>query len=338
MSDASAARLLTAPFFLGSLFSYGLYGVLSLQVYTYYQAFPKDNNALKTTVGVLFFLDTVITVISTILGWHAFVTEWGTEHAFAPFHWSLAPLPLLSCIVAVIAQGFYSWRIYKLRANTYVPVIIMLISLVSAAFGAFSGIRGQVIGIARDSEIKAEVIVWLGGSTICDVMVTSGMVISLYLHRQKVRFEETRTLMSRLITLTIETGMVTAITAIVDLLFFLILPSTNMHFIPFLALSKLYTNCLLTTLNSRPSSLRRQSETEFGSRATNPLWIDLGTDTTPSLKPHTLNSQFSSTFVGGPQVHIATSTRKDRDIEMLKFDGESAVYNGNQKSASSLVA
>jgi len=49
----------------------------------------------------------------------------------------------------------------------------------------------------------------------------------------------------------IDTGMITAIAAIIELMFFLILPNSLVHFVIFYTLPKLYANCLMATLNAR---------------------------------------------------------------------------------------
>ncbi|KAF9026487.1 hypothetical protein BDZ89DRAFT_1113820 [Hymenopellis radicata] len=278
--------------------------------FVYSHSFPSDTAWLRWAVYFLLVIDTIITIIGTILGWHALVAEWGTPSAFNPLHWSLAPLPFLSGLVAFVAQGFYSWRIYKLQGSVLVPMFVMMLSTTSWAMAGFCGIRGQIIGISRALEIKPEVSVWLGGATLCDAIITSTLVFYLFRHGRRSPFEETRSLMSKLVTLTIETGMVTAFTAFLELLFFLVFPTNNMHFIPFLSLSKMYSNCLLATLNSRVIiRLGTQSERK------NPLWIDV------SMRSTFLHSEMpapDSTLT--PQVHITTTVLRERDVEMVDFD------------------
>jgi hypothetical protein len=58
----------------------------------------------------------------------------------------------------------------------------------------------------------------------------------------------------RLISMTLETGSLCAITAIMDLAMFVAYPHNNAHVIPGLALSKLYSNSLFAV---GPSDLNR---------------------------------------------------------------------------------
>jgi hypothetical protein len=65
--------------------------------------------------------------------------------------------------------------------------------------------------------------------------------------------------------MTVETGSLTAFCAVLELFLFLKWKENNLHMIPALALSKLYSNTLIATLNSRNpqyrSSQREETET-----------------------------------------------------------------------------
>lgn len=62
--------------------------------------------------------------------------------------------------------------------------------------------------------------------------------------------------------MTVETGSLTAFCAVMELFLFLKWKENNLHMIPALALSKLYSNTLIATLNSRNPQYR-SSEREY---------------------------------------------------------------------------
>lgn len=68
-------------------------------------------------------------------------------------------------------------------------------------------------------------------------------MLQLFKANKNSTFQETRSVLTKLIQLTIETGMATAIGAIADLILFLVFPHNNMHFI-------MYVNHLLAFLKS----------------------------------------------------------------------------------------
>ncbi|KAE9402690.1 hypothetical protein BT96DRAFT_990918 [Gymnopus androsaceus JB14] len=57
----------------------------------------------------------------------------------------------------------------------------------------------------------------------------------------------------RIMDIAINNGMITAIATCIELLFFLILPNSFVHFVLFYAIPKLYANCFMANLNSRPT-------------------------------------------------------------------------------------
>lgn len=85
--------------------------------------------------------------------------------------------------------------------------------------------------------------VWLGGTALCDVILTGCMIY--YLRRSKTGFRATTTLLSKIIRITLETGLACATLAILDLALFLAFQENNYHLAPSIALSKIYANSLL---------------------------------------------------------------------------------------------
>ena len=66
-----------------------------------------------------------------------------------------------------------------------------------------------------------------------------------YLNRSNTGFKQTSTLLSKFIRLTLETGLVCATFAILDLSFYCAFQNNNYHLAPSIPLSKLYSNSLL---------------------------------------------------------------------------------------------
>jgi len=103
---------------------------------------------------------------------------------------------------------------------------------------------------------------WLAASLACDVFIAAAMLVILTEARRSTILKETNTLISRMVAHTIQTGAITAITAAVEIALFVTFPTDNKHVVPALILGKLYSNCLVATLNARQGTyLSTQSET-----------------------------------------------------------------------------
>ncbi|KAG6828232.1 hypothetical protein H0H92_008730 [Tricholoma furcatifolium] len=107
------------------------------------------------------------------------------------------------------------------------------------------------------------------------------------LARWKTGFSGTDDAINRIIRLTIQTGFITAVFATLDVICFLALPHTTINFVWDFALSKLYTNALLSTLNARSSwgkLVDGDGNNPLFGREVSPTRSQLGTFTTPTFR------------------------------------------------------
>ncbi|KAH9003175.1 hypothetical protein EDB86DRAFT_2895840, partial [Lactarius hatsudake] len=132
-------------FFLGVIFSSIIYGVVWLQVYSYFSQHCKgDGLFLKCFVTLLLILDT----LQLALAIHAFyvdgITNFGDYLADLRPTWSLKIQTFIGIILTCSVQQFCAWRIYHLSiGQIHVPAFIVVLSL--AELGAlFIGVRGSL--------------------------------------------------------------------------------------------------------------------------------------------------------------------------------------------------
>jgi len=90
---------------------------------------------------------------------------------------------------------------------------------------------------------------WLSIAVFTDILITA--LLLFYLNRSRTGFKKTDSIISHLIRTAIETAAIGAIFCVVDLAVFTTHPETNLHFLFALPQARLYTNTLMTTLNSR---------------------------------------------------------------------------------------
>ncbi|RDX56527.1 hypothetical protein OH76DRAFT_1477132 [Lentinus brumalis] len=249
--------LLAAPVLFGNLFNYGLFGILTAQIYVYYLSFPADSKYLKAFIYGLFIVECVQVVMATRDAYAVFGAGWGDVAALDNTHWLWFDIPVMSGLVSASVQSYFAWRIYILSKSPYLGVFVVLIALMQGASGMAAGILVYTLGLT-DSAIQARTAtpstVWLGGSAACDVIIAGCMLY--FLSRQKHGSARTDAMLSRLIRLTVETGTLTASVACIDLVLFLVFKDNNLHFAPALTLSKLYTNSLMMLFNNR-TQMRR---------------------------------------------------------------------------------
>ncbi|KAJ6460012.1 hypothetical protein C8R45DRAFT_1030264 [Mycena sanguinolenta] len=254
---------LTGPLVLGYMWSYMLYGVLVVQTYLYTEMFPNDRRGLKVLVWTMFFFETLFTVLMTVAAWEMFGSGWGDPSVILQFNWSWGILPLLSGVHSGMAQGFYIWRIWHLTRKLWVPAPIAIGVLIQLTGLYWFAIKFNIAHwrISSLPPLATAVTMWLVGSAACDVLITLTLTGILWRRKRETKFAETSGILNRLIRISVETGALTSVTAILEIILWLTFEQFYYHFIPFLILGKLYSNVLMATLNCRnPTFLHGSSQ------------------------------------------------------------------------------
>ncbi|KAJ7192564.1 hypothetical protein GGX14DRAFT_479904 [Mycena pura] len=245
-----------ALYLLGTQVNWLLLGTLTLQVYKFHICFPKERWWVKTLVYTLFVLEVVQTAVTSHFAYSILVISWGKPSIFTKLPWSSLAAPIFTGITSGSVQSFFAWRIWTLKDKhvwaRIVSVVVVMLALMQslAAFctDARFAVTTQVTELER---LHVGVNVWLIGSAVCDVVITITMLVILTEYRRKTPWKRTDTLISKLIYNTVETGAITTVVAIADVILFILFSQTNLHQAPAFILGKLYTNVLLATLNSR---------------------------------------------------------------------------------------
>ncbi|TBU41893.1 hypothetical protein BD309DRAFT_964320 [Dichomitus squalens] len=99
---------------IGCLCATGLFGITSLQTFMYFNHCGPDSRVLKSSVAILFSLDTlhIITVAYTIY-WYA-VTNFGNLFALETIPWSFNAGMIITTTSDTIVRGLFTWRIWIL--------------------------------------------------------------------------------------------------------------------------------------------------------------------------------------------------------------------------------
>ncbi|KAI0737716.1 hypothetical protein C8Q80DRAFT_1276155 [Daedaleopsis nitida] len=250
MSATENLAKLAGPLLLGQLINWGLTGALSVQVYLYHLLFPHDPIQLRLFVYTLLAFEWVQTGLITANSFDVFGAHYGDVENLLKFHNSWFSVPIMCGVVSVAVQFFYARRIWALSKSMILVIVICTLSLAQGCGAIASGVLLKNIHSAEDqAKTTPAISVWLGGSAIVDIVIAVAMTILLL--RSKTGLRHSDSMVNKLVRLVIESGMITASVAIVDVVMFAALPDTLYHECPALALAKLYANMMVTSLNNR---------------------------------------------------------------------------------------
>ncbi|KIN97281.1 hypothetical protein M404DRAFT_160733, partial [Pisolithus tinctorius Marx 270] len=240
------------PFFIGLTVNIFLYGVLTTQVYLYFTAYKKDRPWLKMLVVILYIADTFNCIISIYYIYDALVSHFGAPSFLTVRVHFLCSGPrdnLRKGTIGAVVQHFFAWRVYMMTKKVFIVLAIILCSLVNLAGSLGATIRVAVNpNLSELPRLAVEVTMWLVGAVLADMIIAVSLV--WHLRRYKHFYPALASIINRILRMTVQTGVLTTIVAIIDLACYLTINS-GIHLIFNIPLSKLYTNCMLSSLNAR---------------------------------------------------------------------------------------
>ncbi|KAJ7722187.1 hypothetical protein B0H16DRAFT_1600884 [Mycena metata] len=321
-NESQELAAVVGPVLLGYLFNWCLFGALTVQLYFYYQAFPKDRVFTKSLVYAVYVIESLQTVLATHDAFSNFV--YGLDDLFALSNLSSQwfPLPIMSGLVALIGQSFCAYRVYVLSNSWKTPLFIETVSLASS-IGAFMtayfthqiSIYPSVLEQVRSSAV------WLGGSALSDIVIAA--CLTYYLSKSDTGLRRTHILIVRLIWIIIETGCLTALVALTTLILFFARPNSTYFLTPAFVLPILYANTILAVLNSRFQIVDGRGYIST-----------MNMMSTPSFFAHNQVNVALPSSVQSPIISIERETFTARELDDL---GESGCIGGDDTHVSSAL-
>ncbi|KAJ7779140.1 hypothetical protein B0H16DRAFT_1711494 [Mycena metata] len=161
--------------------------------------------------------------------------------------------------VASSVQLFFAWRVHILTGKWYLGVstgMLAIGQLVCAMLMAWK--CREFPAWANFANFTGLIIAWMTTTILVDVTITVILVWYLFcgqfpMRAHKTGFQGTDQLVDRIIRLTVQTGLLTSVWALIDLVLFLTMPNAS-HLIFQIPMVKMYTNSLMSSLNSRGSN------------------------------------------------------------------------------------
>ncbi|KAJ7243153.1 hypothetical protein B0H12DRAFT_1131143 [Mycena haematopus] len=231
--------------------NWALLGTLAVQVYIYYLAFPNDRWVSKIVVAFVVVAEILQTLGDSRDTIRVFGAGWGNQEILNEVGWAWFSVPILGSLIASVGQIFFAWRISIIAKSLYVPAVIVIIATFQLGAGIWTGV--DIIRAKEFSQFRLLTApeAWLSATAAADLIIVASMVFYLLKAKQPGFKSKTKTTVSRIIKITVETGMLCALSAISDLYLFVAFDGNNYHLGVCIWLSKVYSNSILVILNSR---------------------------------------------------------------------------------------
>ncbi|PBK77539.1 hypothetical protein ARMSODRAFT_1012693 [Armillaria solidipes] len=244
---SSVAEPSQGPMLIGHMINVLLLGVVIAQTYIYMITYQKRDKAwLKALVFFLLVLNVANTQFTYM--YTALITHFEDPAYLVKVTIVFATTAALTGVISCSVQMFFAWRVKILTSNLWLVGVVVATAMAGAIGAIASSVESvSIASFLRFQEIKAWVILWLVGACAADILITAILVWHLV---RTIRLQLGSKPPMSSSTGLFDTGLLTSICAIVDLIVYLVDP-TGLHLLFNFPLSKLYTNTLLSSLNSR---------------------------------------------------------------------------------------
>ncbi|KAJ7185592.1 hypothetical protein C8R46DRAFT_382770 [Mycena filopes] len=238
----------------GGLVAMGMYGLTTSQTYFYFVEYQKDETWTKILVWTLWSLNTVHSALLVHLIYHYLIVN-----AFNPFQlsqnvWSLPSSMVVHLFIAFFVMTYFLRVIFlfstrRLRWWFAIPNVCAI--LVHIGFGIESVTRVfQTQSLVHvPAYTRTGFFPMVASQAGADLLLASSLCFVL--HDQRTTFRNTNSILHTLMIYAINRCLLTTGVAICSLVMIGLRPQTMQYIGPEFLFAGLYTNALLTSLNSR---------------------------------------------------------------------------------------
>ncbi|KZT22683.1 hypothetical protein NEOLEDRAFT_1180759 [Neolentinus lepideus HHB14362 ss-1] len=245
---------------LGGLISLGLSGIVSMQAFLYFRLFHNDFRRVKFVVSVVWFFDLVHSGLICAGAWQYLIQSWGNEATLDNIPIPIALTIIVTAVVTFIVHSFFTHRVLILSKHNWfisVPMwILALFRLVCA-----SATTALMVHLQSFDQFlnRYRWIFTLGLATSAAVDILIAASLCYYLRRNRTGFSNMDHVIDTIMLYTINNGSLTSLATVISLICWLSMPHTLIFLGFHFAISKLYANSFLATLNTR-ETLRGRSQ------------------------------------------------------------------------------
>jgi len=305
-----------------------LLGALVVQCYYYHINFGhRDRLRIRLVVVFTFILEIVQTALVARDSYILFCSQWGVPSALLRVGLIWLYVPIMGSTMSLVAQSFWAWRLLLISQTYWIPGVVLTFSVTQFIAGLVTGIKCTFIAdldVTDLTRVFEPASVWLAGTAVADLVIVAFMFYFITRRKNRTEFNATHELLSKILFITLETGLICATIAVIDICLYLAIGDENWHLATAITLSKIYANSLLVVLNSRNmSSNYEESPMSFSKQS--------------FANTPTIGGTSSAGFRGGKtsaiNISVARETRSDEEALRIPMADMKALPHIEDKEA-----
>jgi len=258
------------PLFVGFSLSCVIFGILSMQAYTYFRRFPNDVHAYKTLVVSLWLLELFDQIIIGHAAYTYVISDFGDIIAIITRKviWSLVVQILVGSFVGMIVKTCFAMRVWRFSAHNMI-ITGTILSLVVTTF--VLAIVYTVKTFALTSILEVDNLRIYGTAALATGVSTdviTALALCYFLHKMRTGHKSSDGLINTLTIYAINTGALTSAISLTTLLLYNLELRTFYFVASYFCLGKVYAISLLCTLNTR-KTVRGRGTDRAGNTSSN---------------------------------------------------------------------
>ncbi|KII83839.1 hypothetical protein PLICRDRAFT_702397 [Plicaturopsis crispa FD-325 SS-3] len=223
---------------IGIIVSACLFGITTSQAHTYFRKYPDDPRWTKALVLVVWWCELAHLVAVSTSIYNLSITDFAQPQMLVHRQPGVVVSILVSAVLGPLVQSFFAYRIRKISGSPYIPVLCWCLCAARLPVCILAAVEGfrTTNALVYISQWRPLFIGLLSVSAFNDVTIAVTL---------------TAEALDRLIIWTIQTGLITSVTAVAVLVTCLSMPDNYVWLGIWILLARLFSNSLLAWLNQR---------------------------------------------------------------------------------------
>ncbi|PPQ64158.1 hypothetical protein CVT24_008793 [Panaeolus cyanescens] len=230
-----------------------VFGVLTMQAFTYYQRYPEDKWPYKILVAALWALELLDQIFVGYSVYYYTVTHYGNVQVFLldDVIWTLILQVVLGCFVGTLVKICFTLRVWMFsKRNVYITGFIVILILGQFGVAVLYSIRCfQLNKLVLASQLRLVASLSLGTGLVTDFAIAAALCY--FLRRLRTGYRKSDTLVNTLTIYAVNTGALTGALSLLTLILYNARPDTFFFMASYFSLGKLYAISFICTLNTR---------------------------------------------------------------------------------------
>jgi len=249
--------------FIGFAVSTVAYGMLTIQVYTYYCRYPSDKAGYKTLVALLWLMETAHQVLVGHAVYYYTITNYLNVMALLgkPI-WSLILQITVGVATGTVVKICFSLRVWRFSyGNWWLTTLLMILTLGEMALATWFAIKSfELPGLLELVDLRVLGSVALGLGVLNDLAVAGALCY--YLQNMRSSYTKGDSAIRSLTIYAVNTGLLTSAMSFATVVIYDLMPKNLIFAGCYFVVSKLYAISFLATLNTRKILRGRGTERE----------------------------------------------------------------------------